>query len=105
MVFKHFKNTCFIAEADDKIIGFLLGFLSQTHSEEAHIKLIMVHPEYRWLKVGKLLYQRFFEASKNYGRNKIIAVTSPNSTGSIMFRKRMRFGIKDFDDKINGIPV
>lgn len=60
LFFDHFTDTSFIAEKDGKIVGFLIGFLSQSNSEEAYIHFVGVHPEYRKHSVGKTLYNKFF---------------------------------------------
>jgi len=53
LFFDHFQNTSFIAEEKGEIIGFLIGFLSQSHMNEAYIHFVGVHPEYRGKKIGK----------------------------------------------------
>jgi ribosomal protein S18 acetylase RimI-like enzyme len=53
LFFDHFKNTSFIAEKDGKIVGFLIGFLSQTYPEEAYIHFVGVHPDYRKSGIGR----------------------------------------------------
>ncbi len=35
LFFDHFTDTSFVAEKDGEIFGFLIGFLSQTHPNEA----------------------------------------------------------------------
>ncbi len=60
LFFDHFAQTSFIAEKDGKLVGFLIGFLSQTHSNEAYIHFVGVHPEYRKHNIGKHLYNKFF---------------------------------------------
>jgi ribosomal protein S18 acetylase RimI-like enzyme len=59
LFFDHFKNTSFIAEKDGKIVGFLIGFLSQTYPEEAYIHFVGVHPDYRKHGIGRQLYNDF----------------------------------------------
>lgn len=47
LFFDHFKQTSFIAEEDGRIIGFLIGFLSQSHPKESYIHFVGVHPHWR----------------------------------------------------------
>ncbi len=47
LFFVHFRNTSFIAEIDGKIVGFLIGFVSQTVRDEAYIHFVGVHPDFR----------------------------------------------------------
>jgi hypothetical protein len=35
--FSHFAPTSFVIETDAELLGFLLGFLSQTHTDEAYV--------------------------------------------------------------------
>ena len=71
LFFDHFQNTSFIAEEKGEIIGFLIGFLSQSHMNEAYIHFVGVHPEHRGTKIGKQLYSHFFDVIKQNGRNTI----------------------------------
>ena len=48
LFFLHFEGTSFVAEDDEgKLVAFLIGFLSQTDSEEAYIHFVGVAPEHR----------------------------------------------------------
>ena len=106
LFFDHFQNTSFIAEQDRKIIGFLIGFLSQTHPEEAYIHFVGVHPDYRKCGVGRQLYHKFFDVVKKNGRHIVRCVTSPVNKTSIAFHTRMGFAIeKNGDKEVDGVSV
>lgn len=45
--FSHFTPTSFVIETDTEFIGFLLGFLSQTRDDEAHIHFAGVQNLYQ----------------------------------------------------------
>ncbi len=77
LFFAHFRDTSFAAEADGTIVGFLVGFVSQTRSDEAYIHFVGVHPDYRQQGVGAQLYQRFFAAARALGCKTVRCVTSP----------------------------
>jgi hypothetical protein len=47
LFFIHFNETSFIAEANSVAVGFLIGFLSQTHPEEVYIHFTGVHPDFK----------------------------------------------------------
>ncbi|MGG0588493.1 GNAT family N-acetyltransferase [Priestia megaterium] len=104
LFFDHFQNTSFIAEEKGEIIGFLIGFLSQSHMNEAYIHFVGVHPEYRGKKIGKQLYSHFFDAIKQNSRNTVRCVTSPVNKASIAYHTKMGFEIekrnKENQDKI-----
>ncbi|WP_200411172.1 GNAT family N-acetyltransferase [Virgibacillus salexigens] len=105
LFFDHFNNTSFIAEEDGEIIGFLIGFLSQTHSDEAYIHFVGVHPEYRKHNIGKTLYNQFFNVVKEENRKIVRAVTSPVNKVSISYHTRMGFDTEQGDKTIDGIKV
>ena len=64
LFFDHFTDTSFIAEMDGEILGFLIGFLSQTHPNEAYIHFVGVNPTVRKQSIGKQLYNKFFDVVK-----------------------------------------
>ncbi|MCZ8494573.1 MULTISPECIES: GNAT family N-acetyltransferase [Priestia] len=94
LFFDHFKNTSFIVEEEGKIIGFLIGFLSQSYSNEAYIHFVGIDPEYRGKGIGKQLYNQFFDVIKQNGRNIVRCVTSPVNKASIAYHTKMGFEIE-----------
>jgi ribosomal protein S18 acetylase RimI-like enzyme len=105
LFFEHFNNTSFIAEKDGEIIGFLIGFLSQSYLDEAYIHFVGVHPKYREQKIGKLLYEEFFKISRQNGRSIIRCVTSPVNKDSINFHQKMGFSFEKGNKMTDGISV
>jgi ribosomal protein S18 acetylase RimI-like enzyme len=100
LFFEHFRDTSFIALAEDgSIAGFLVGFLSQSHVDEAYIHFVGVHPDQRKSGVGKLLYERFFDVVQQRGRHTVKCVTSPMNKTSIAFHLRMGFVPKASDTR------
>lgn len=94
LFFDHFKNTSFIVEEEGEIIGFLIGFLSQSYSNEAYIHFVGIDPEYRGKGIGKQLYNQFFDVIKQNGRNIVRCVTSPVNKASIAYHTKMGFEIE-----------
>lgn len=97
LFFDHFKNTSFIVEEEGKIIGFLIGFLSQSYSNEAYIHFVGIHPEHRGKGIGKQLYNQFFDVIKQNGRNIVRCVTSPVNEASIAYHTKMGFEIEQWN--------
>jgi GNAT superfamily N-acetyltransferase len=62
LFFVHFRDTSFVAEEDGRVVGFLCGFRSQTHDDEAYIHFVGVDPSQRGSGLGRELYERFFAA-------------------------------------------
>ncbi|UGB28791.1 GNAT family N-acetyltransferase [Metabacillus sp. B2-18] len=105
MFFDHFNNTSFIAENDGQIIGFLIGFLSQSNTDTAYIHFVGVNPDYRKKHIGKQLYNEFFKVVKKNNRNVVRAVTSPVNKVSIAYHLKMGFAIQNSDKEVDGVPV
>jgi len=104
LFFDHFKDTSFIVEEEGEIIGFLIGFLSQSYSNEAYIHFVGIHPGYRGKGIGKQLYNQFFDVIKQNERNIVRCVTSPVNKVSIAYHTKMGFeteqGNKANEDKV-----
>jgi GNAT superfamily N-acetyltransferase len=104
LFFVHFHDTSFVAEKDGEYVGFLIGFLSQTFPDEAYIHFVGVHPDYRKEGVGRLLYERFFEAVRAQGRSLVRCVTAPVNKPSIAFHLKMGFQPEPQDTAADGVP-
>ncbi len=95
LFFTHFGDTSFVAEDESgRLAGFLCGFLSQTHPEQAYIHFVGVAPEQRGAGLARELYDRFFAAARDRGRATVHCVTSPVNAGSLAFHQRLGFGIE-----------
>jgi predicted GNAT superfamily acetyltransferase len=105
LFFTHFRDTSFIAEHEGTIAGFLVGFLSQTYSDEAYIHFVGVHPALRGQQVGRTLYEHFFQVVQGHGRHVVRCVTSPVNRASIAFHVRMGFENASPDVGQDGIAV
>jgi ribosomal protein S18 acetylase RimI-like enzyme len=105
LFFEHFTDTSFAAERDGELIGFLVGFLSQSRPGEAYIHFVGVHPAERGRGLGRQLYQHFFAAAQTRGAVLVRAVTAPVNHGSIRFHRQMGFAIEPGDREVDGVPV
>jgi len=105
LFFVHFRKTSFVAERDGNIVGFLVGFISQTFRNEAYIHFVGVHPEFQQKGLGRALYERFFEEIKKVGCSVVRCVTSPVNKGSISFHLRLGFSMEPSKKDIESIPV
>ncbi len=93
LFFIHFRPTSFVAEAEGRVVGFVVGFRSQTHPEQAYIHFVGVDPARRGAGVGRILYERFFEAARRLGCTEVHCVTSPANEGSLAFHVAMGFDV------------
>ncbi|WP_121004175.1 GNAT family N-acetyltransferase [Saccharothrix australiensis] len=90
-----------VAEANGDLAGFVIGFLSPSQPDEAHIHFTGIAPRWRRTGLAQDLYERFFTTAREHGRTTVRALTSPQNTTSIRFHESMGFTssepIKDYD--------
>lgn len=104
LFFAHFCDTSFVVELNSKIIGFLIGFLSQSNPEEAYIHFVGIHPNFRRQGVGSILYEQFFRAAQKCDRVRVKCVTSPLNKSSIAYHIRMGFEAEPSEMEEDGVP-
>jgi hypothetical protein len=103
--FIHFSNTTFIAEINDELVGFLVGFMSQSEENVGYVHFAGVHPRFRKSGIGSLLVEKFYEACKTNNRSIVKSCTSPINKLSIAFHIKMGCAIEPGDGIIDGVPV
>lgn len=103
LFFDHFTSTSFVVVKEGEIIGFLIGFYSQTFEKVAYIHFVGVHPHYRNQKIGRSLYERFINVVKKSGREFVKCITSPINKNSIKFHTKMDFSIEKGDRTVDGV--
>jgi ribosomal protein S18 acetylase RimI-like enzyme len=104
LFFVNFRSTSFTAVDDGQIVGFLIGFVSQTFPDQAFIHFLGVHPARRGEGLGRLLYGHFFAAAASHGCRTAHCVTAPVNRDSIAFHRRLGFSLLDSDNKVDGVP-
>ena len=105
LFFMHFNPTAFIAEKGHTLVGFLVGFLSQTHMDEGYIHFAGVHPEMRGQDLGRALYQEFFRVCLDHSRTIVRSCTAPENELSINFHQAMGFTIEPGNSMVGGMAV
>jgi ribosomal protein S18 acetylase RimI-like enzyme len=103
LFFIHFQQTSFAVEHQGELIGFLIGFVSQTFRDEAYIHFVGVHPDFRQHHIGQNLYEAFFQTVKMLGCVRVRCVTSPINKGSIAFHQKMGFVIEPSEKSVDGV--
>ena len=99
LFFEHFQQTSFIMEKENELIGFIIGFISQTNPQKAYIHFVGVNPIYRKKGLANNLYQLFFNIVQQLGCKEVSCITTPINTGSIAFHEAMAFTtqvVKDY---------
>ena len=90
--FQHFTGTSWIAETDGgQLAGFLVGFVSPDHPDQAYIHMVAADPGLRLRGVGRRLYQRFFADVGGRGVRTVAAITWPGNRTSVAFHAAMGF--------------
>jgi ribosomal protein S18 acetylase RimI-like enzyme len=101
---KFFQNTVFIAEKvqnnNVKMIGFLIGFISQLNRSECYIHLLCVDPKHRGESAAFNLIQNFFDVVSQMGCKKVYLITKPINQKAISFYKKLGFNTEVPDSKI-----
>ncbi|MEM1252692.1 MAG: GNAT family N-acetyltransferase [Cyanobacteria bacterium P01_H01_bin.21] len=104
LFFVHFCETSFMMESNEQLLGFLIGFCSQTHPHEAYIHFAGVNPECRNQGIGRTLYETFFTTVKELGCYQVRCVTSPVNQQSIAYHLHMGFQAEPGDSQVNNVP-
>ncbi len=94
LFFEHFTDACFAAERDGELVGFLVGFTSQSRPAEAYIHFVGVHPGERGRGLRRRLYGHFFTAVRARGCELVRAITAPVNRGSVSLHQRMGFEVE-----------
>ena len=92
-----------MVKEDEKVIGYLFGFYSQT-SSTAYVKFAGVRASHRKRGVGRALYEYFVEVSKKQGCVELKAITSQNNEISIAFHRSLGMELLGEPNE-EGIPV
>ena len=103
--FIHFKNTTFIAEIDGRLVGFLVGFMSQSEANVGYIHFAGVHPQFRKVGIGRLLYEEFCFVCKANDRSIVKSCTSPVNKLSINFHQKIGFEIEQGNGVVDDVSV
>lgn len=101
----HFNDTCFMAEKNGRLTGFLIGFLSQARSDEAYIHFLCVHPDKRMKGTARMLYRHFYNVCRDHSRTIVRSSISLENKVSIDFHLKMGFEMELGEKEIDGIQV
>ena len=90
----HFAETSYVVDdADGRLAGFVIAFLSPADPATVYVHFIGVDPALRSSGLGRELYQRIADEAKAAGRSRLAAVTSPINTVSLAFHRAVGFDI------------
>jgi GNAT superfamily N-acetyltransferase len=93
---QHFTGTSWVVEdADGRLRGFLVAFLSQDHPGTAYIHMVASDPNVRRMGIGRAMYERAFADLAAHGARRVKAITWPGNRTSIAFHRSMGFAVDD----------
>ena len=95
--FHELGEHAWIAEEDDRVVGFLLG-LAVPSRRIGYVHLVGIDPMYRRNGVGKLLYQHFAEACRRTGLSHLKAIGMVGHEGSRQFHTAQGFEAAEVAD-------
>lgn len=105
---KFFKTTSLILEHENnRIIGFLLGFISQDNPPEGYIHLLCVLPPWRNKGLAQALVEKYLNILREKGCLRVHLITSPGNKKAINFYEKMGFKIDNEGKEIviNGVKT
>lgn len=105
LFFKHFTHTSFVAVDNEEVLGFLIGFVSQTYPGQAYIHFAGVHTGHRGTGIGTTMYDAFTETVRQKGCDSIHLVTSPVNKNSIAYHTKIGFAMLKSDNFKDGVFV
>ena len=89
-MFHELGDTALAARVDDRLVGYLMGFVSQRRPV-GYVHLVAVREGHRGAGVARGLYARFAEVVAARGATGLAAITSPGNRASIAFHRAMGF--------------
>jgi diaminobutyrate acetyltransferase len=96
IVIRYFRDTCYLAERDGKILGFMWGFLSQTDPHTFFLWQIGVDPSTRGEGIGGRILEAAERELAERGCHRIELTIDPsNRPSQRLFEKRGYRNISD----------
>lgn len=86
-----------VAVAEDRMVGFLFGFLAP-RGPVGYVHLVGIDPEFRRRHVGTLLYRSFEQACRSAGCHSLKAITTMGDEGSVRFHEAQGFAVSEVED-------
>ncbi|XEC96017.1 GNAT family N-acetyltransferase [Paenibacillus tarimensis] len=74
--YRFFRDTCWVAVVEDKVIGFALGMVDQTDPAHCYLNYLFVKCEYRQTGLGRRLLKQFELSARQKGCKMVSLLTS-----------------------------
>lgn len=79
---KYFHETSIVAECEDKVIGFVSGFIQPTSLDTLFVWQVAVDPEYRGLGLATKLIEQLLDHLRDNDVNYLEATVTPSNIPS-----------------------
>ncbi len=86
---------CFVAEIDDKIVGFIFSYETLPFKGTLFLSYICINPDYQNKGIGPLLYEGLIEKAKRMNIKKIKGLINVDNPKSIRFHEKIGFKLSD----------
>ncbi len=98
MFFHELGHHGLVAEEDGRLTGFLVGLVTDVAPKTGYVHLVGIHPEHRRSGVGRALYARFSECSKESGATRLKAIAHVGHEGARVFHAGLGFEAEEVAD-------
>ena len=86
-----------VVETDDRLVGFLFGFLTP-ETRVGYVHLVGIHPDYRRRGVARLLYEAFEADCRAADCHQLKAITTHGNDGSVRFHAALGWDVREAPD-------
>lgn len=91
IMLRYFGNSCFVAEFNNEIVGFVMGFRSQVDNDKFFLWQIGVFSYHRGKEIGKMLLDEFEKVAKDIGCKRIEVTVDPENIPSQKLFEKMGY--------------
>ena len=91
IMLRYFGDSCFIAEQDGEIVGFILGFETQRHPGSYFLWQIGVHPKFQGQGIGAKILAHMEDETRRKGCVRIEVTIDPENCPSQKLFEKIGF--------------
>ena len=91
IMLRYFGNSCFIADYNGGIVGFVLGFVSQIHDKTYFLWQVGIDKSVRREGIGKMLLETAEKEMRKLGCNRIELTIDPKNIPSKRLFEKMGY--------------